>query len=171
MVWKIFLLAIPLRSLAFAQPAPPKSPLLDHPAGHWVLQGTIAGQQATHDVDGDWTLDHHYLRIHEVSRDQNSQAKPSHEAFVFFIGWNEQPNPHVCAGLDVFGGLRVESIGVATAKESAFPFVFKDEKGSTSVTNDFLYHSASDTWEWQIDNIDKGTPQPFAGGQLTRAER
>jgi hypothetical protein len=72
---------------------------------------------------------------------------------------------------DVFGALRVESIGVATPKENDVPFVFKDEKGSTAVTNDFLYHSATGTWEWQIDNIDKGTAQPFAGVQLTRAER
>lgn len=169
MVWKIFLLLTSLSSLVFAQQAPLSSPLLDHLAGHWVLKGTIAGQQVIHDVDGDWTLDHHYLRIHEVSRDKNGQGKPSYEAIVF-VGWNEQPKQYACAWLDVFGGLAAESIGVATPKENEIPFVFKDEKGSVSLTNDFLYHSANDTWEWQIDNIDKGTAKPFARVQLTRAE-
>jgi hypothetical protein len=72
--------------------------------------------------------------------------------------------------LDVYGGLAAESIGVATPKENEIPFVFKNEKGSTWVTNDFLYHSASDTWEWRIDNIEKGAATPFARVQLTRAE-
>jgi hypothetical protein len=84
---------------------------------------------------------------------------------------NSRSGTHA-AWLDVFGGLRAESIAVATPKENKVPFVFKDEKGSTAVTNDFLlYHSATGTWEWQIDNIDKGTAQPFARVQLTRAER
>jgi hypothetical protein len=170
MVWKIFLLATLLSSFAFAQQAPLNSPLLDHLAGRWVLKGTIAGQQVIHDVDGEWTLDHHYLRIHEVSRDKNGQGKPNYEAIVFVV-WNEQPKQYACAWLDVFGGLPTESIGVATPKENEIPFVFKDDKGSISLTNDFLYHLANDTWEWQIDNIDKGVAKPFTRVQLTRAER
>ena len=30
--------------------------LLDHLAGQWVLQGTIAGKQTTHDVQAEWVL-------------------------------------------------------------------------------------------------------------------
>ena len=139
-------------------------------AGHWVLKGTIAGQQATHDIEGEWVLDHHYLRIHEVSREKNKQGKPQYEALIF-VGWNEQPKQYAYAWLDVYGGLTVESIGVATPKENEIPFVFKDEKGSINLTNDFLYHSATDTWEWWIDNVDKGTATPFARVQLTKADR
>ena len=84
------------------------------------------------------------------------------------MGWNEPPKQY--AWLDVFGGLRAQSMGVAKPKENEVPFVFKDEKGSAAVTNDFLYHSATDTWGWQIDNIDKGPAQPFAGVQWMRAE-
>ena len=35
---------------AIAQPAPIKDPLLERLAGTWVLSGTLAGQQTTHDV-------------------------------------------------------------------------------------------------------------------------
>jgi len=167
MLQKIVVFVGLLSPFAWAQQPPLNSPLLDHLAGHWVLKGTIAHQQVTHDIDGEWVLDHHYLRIHEVSREKNARGKPTYEALVL-IGWNEAPKQYACAWLDVYGGLAPVSIGVATPKENEIPFVFKDDKGSISITNDFLYHPASDTWEWQIDNVDKGTATPFARVQLTR---
>lgn len=170
MIWRTFFFAALLSPFAFAQQAPLNSPLLDHLAGHWVLKGTIAGQSATHDIDGEWVLDHHYLRIHEVSREKNNQGKPTYEALVF-IGWNEKPKQYACVWLDVYGGLAAESIGVATPKENEIPFVFKDDKRNIPVTNDLLYRSATDTWEWQIDNVDKGVATPFARVQLIRAEK
>ncbi len=169
MLRKIFFVASLLSSFAYAQQPPVNSPLLDHLAGHWVLKGTIAGQQVTHDMDSEWTLDHHYLRIHEVSRENNNQGKPKYDALIF-VAWNEQPKQYACVWLDIYGGLAAESIGVATPKENEIPFVFKDEKGSVSVTNDMLYTPSTDTWEWRIDNIEKGAATPFARVQLTRAE-
>jgi hypothetical protein len=169
LIIRIFILVVLSTPFVFAQQPPLNSPLLDHLAGHWILKGTIAHQQVTHDVDAEWTLDHHYLRIHEVSRESN-QGKPKYEALIF-VGWNEQPKQYACVWLDVYGGLATESIGVATAKENEIPFVFKDGKGSVWATNDFLYRPENDTWEWQIDNIDKGAATPFARVQLTRAER
>jgi len=56
--------------------------LLDHLPGNWVLQGTIAGKDTTHDVTAEWVLGHQYVRIHEVSREKNSQGLPAHEAMV-----------------------------------------------------------------------------------------
>lgn len=96
MLGKMIVLAVLLTPFACAQQAPMNSPLLDHLAGQWVLSGTIAGGPVTHDVDADWVLDHHYLRIHEVSRDKNDQGKPKYEALVF-IGWNEKPKQYACA--------------------------------------------------------------------------
>jgi hypothetical protein len=172
---KIFLRVALLSSFAcaqhsYAQQSPVNSPLLDHLVGHWVLKGIVAGQQTTHDVDAEWELDHHYLRVHEVSRDKDNQGKPKYEALVF-IAWNDEPKQYACAWLDVFGGLAAESIGVATPKENEIPFVFKNEKGVISLTNDFLYHPSSGTWDWSIDNVDKDAATPFARVQLTRTER
>lgn len=169
MISKILFVGVLSVASAFAQQAPLNSPLLDHLAGHWVLKGTIADQQTTHDVDAEWTLDHHYLRIHEVSREKDKQGKPKYEALVF-IAWNEQPKQYACVWLDIYGGLAAESIGVATPKENEVPFVFKNETGSISVTNDLLYRPSTDTWDWRIDNVEKGVATPFARVQLTRAE-
>ncbi len=168
MLRKILVLAALLSPSAWAQQTSLNSLLLDHLAGHWVLKGTIAGQQATHDIDGEWVLDHHYLRIHEVSREKNAQGKPLYEALVF-VGWNEKPKQYACVWLDVYGGLAAESIGLAPPKENEIPFVFKDDKGNVTVTNDLVYQAATDTWEWRIDNVDKGAATPFARVQLTRA--
>lgn len=168
MIRTIFLLAAFLTPLAVGQQAPVNSPLLDHLAGSWVLQGTIAGKQTTHNVDAGWALDHHYLRVHEVSRENDAEGKPKYEALIF-IAWNEEPKQYACVWLDVYGGISPASIGMGSPKENEIPFAFKDEKGNLSVTNDFLYEPKSDTWEWRIDNIDKGAATSFARVKLSRA--
>ena len=150
-----------------AQEAPINSALLDHLAGRWVLQGTIAGQQTTHDVDAAWVLDHHYLRIHEISRAKNAQGKPAYEATVY-VGWNDGPKKFAAVWLDVYGGLAAESIGVADAKENELFFNFRDEKGEPVDSNDFVFDPQTDTWQWKIDNYDKGVAKPFARVTLRR---
>ena len=49
-----------------AQQAPVNSPLLDHLAGKWLMQGTVGKQATTHELDAEWVLQHHYLRLQEV---------------------------------------------------------------------------------------------------------
>src|SRR6266568_5078473 len=66
-----------------AQEPARKDPLLDHLAGNWILQGTIAGHETTHDIESEWVLNHEYLRIHEASREKNAQGQPAYEAIVF----------------------------------------------------------------------------------------
>ena len=53
---------------AIGQPAPINDPLLERLVGTWVLRGTIAGKDTTHDSVAEWVLGHQYLRIHERSR-------------------------------------------------------------------------------------------------------
>jgi hypothetical protein len=156
-----------LSGSAFAQQPPTNSPLLDHLAGHWVLRGTLAGKQTTHDVDADWILDHHYLRIRETSREKNSSGKPQYEALVI-IGWNPKPQTYVAIWLDVYGGMGTESMGVAQKQESSLPFVFKDKKGEIDFTNDFIYNQKTDSWEWELDNVVNGEHKPFGRVKLTR---
>ncbi|HTY84329.1 MAG TPA: hypothetical protein VMB19_08920 [Silvibacterium sp.] len=168
MIRKLVLLVAVLSSVAVAQQPPLNSPLLDHLAGRWVLDGMIAGKHVTHDVDAEWVLDHHYLRVHEVSREKTNLGKPQYEALVF-IGWNEESKQYGCVWLDVFGGLSPLSIGMGTPKENEIAFVFKDEKGTVSLTNDFVHNPKLDTWEWRIDNIENGTAKPFARVTLSKA--
>jgi hypothetical protein len=163
-----FLLPLLLCSttVAFAQQPPVNSPLLDHLVGKWLLQGTIAGQDTTHDVDAEWVLEHHYLLIHEVSRQKNGKGEPQYQATIY-LGWNEATKEYGCVWLDVYGGLTTESIGVASPKENELPFIFKDEKGEVTFKNEFVYDTKTNTWEWHMDNVTSGVAKPFGRVKLT----
>src|ERR1700721_2205848 len=80
-----------------------RDPLLDHLAGSWILQGTIAGRETTHDIESEWVLGHEYLRLHETSRDKNAQGQPAYEAIVF-IEWDESSREYKCLWLASTGG-------------------------------------------------------------------
>ncbi len=153
--------------IAMAQQPPINSPLLDHLAGKWVMQGSVGKQPTTHDLDAEWALQHHYLRFHEVSRDKNDKGEAGYEATVY-IAWNEKTKQYSCVWLDVYGGATAESIGVATPKENELDFVFPDEHGEISFTNTFIYDPKTNTWENRLDNIVKGEAKPFARFKLTK---
>jgi hypothetical protein len=163
------LLTIFVALTAIAQQPPITSPLLDHLAGKWLLQGTLGKQPTTHDFDAEWVLQHHYLRFYEVSREKNDKGEPGYDATVF-IGWNENTKQYACVWLDVYGGLTTESIGRATPteKENELAFVFTDEHGETSFTNTFIYDPRTNTWENRLDNVVKGVAKPFARFKLTK---
>jgi hypothetical protein len=163
----IFGLALGSGAAAFAQQPPVNSALLDRLAGKWVLRGTIGGRETTHDVTAEWVLAHHYLMVHEVSREKNDKGEPQYQATVY-IGWNEAAKTYAAVWLDDFGGLNTTSIGVATATENELPFIFKDEKGEVDFKNDFVYDPKAETWEWHMDNVVNGAAKPFARLKLTR---
>ena len=165
---QILVVAMTLASLtATAQQPSVNSPLLDHLAGKWVMQGTVGKQSETHDFDAEWVLQHHYLRFHEFSRDKNDKGEPQYDSTVF-IGWNAKTKQYACVWLDVYGGLTSESIGVATPKENELAFVFTDEHGETTFTNTFIYDPKSNTWDDQLDNVVKGVAKPFARFHLMK---
>lgn len=137
---------------------------LDHFLGHWVLEGTIAGKQTTHDVDAEWVIEHHYLRIHEVSRERNAQGEPAYEATVH-IGWNQASAEYGCVWLDTYGGLAAVSLGKAKRNSDQIPFLFQDKDDNFHTT--FVYHGADDSWEWNMDNEADGKVRPFARVTLT----
>jgi hypothetical protein len=165
---RLIILATILATLtAMAQQAPVSSPLLDHLAGKWLLQGTVGKQPVTHYFDAEWVLQHHYLRFFEVSKEKNDKGEPQYEATVF-VGWNEKTKQYACAWMDVYGGLTTESIGIATPKDNVLAFVFTDEHGETSFTNTFIYDPKTNTWENRLDNVVKGAAKPFARFTLTK---
>ncbi len=170
MIGQIRRLFLPLMlssaTVAFAQQPPVNAPLLDHLVGRWVLQGKIAGKDTTHDVNAEWVLEHHYLLIHEVSRQKNEKGEPQYQATIY-IAWNEPTKEYACIWLDVYGGLTPASIGVASPKENELAFVFKDEKGEINFKNEFVYDTKASTWEWRMDNIVNGAAKPFGRVKLT----
>jgi hypothetical protein len=152
-----------------AQQLTQKDLLLDHLTGSWILQGTIAGRETTHDIESEWVLGHEYLRLHETSREKNVQGQPTYEAIVF-IEWEESSSEYRCLWLDSTGGGGL-SAPIAQGKrgndEIAFLFRDKDQKDS-GVRTTFAYSKGSDTWSWLIDNESGGKITPFARVKLTR---
>ncbi len=150
-------------------PPPVNSPLLDHLAGKWVLRGDTMGNATTHDIDAEWALQHHYLRVHEVSREKNDHGQPQYEA-VIYLTWNPDAKRYSCLWVDVFGGSAEEELGFAEAQENKIAFIFRDSKGNLDFENDFTYDPKAEAWEWALDNVKQGVHKRFARYKLTRAE-
>ena len=153
---------------ASAQEPARKEPLLDRLAGNWILQGTIAGHETTHDIESEWVLNHEYLRIHEASREKNAQGQPAYEAIVL-IEWNESSNEYRCLWLDSTGGGGL-LVPAAPGKRGndEIAFLFKDKDKDSGVRTTFAYSRGADTWNWLIDNEYGGKLTSFARVKLTR---
>ena len=142
--------------------------VLDRLAGNWVMRGTIAGGETTHDIDAEWVLARHYLRFHEVAREKDDSGTPAYEAIVF-IGWDEITSRFACLWLDVTGGggLSNDAIGYAEPGGDELAFVFDMGEGSVIHTT-FTYNRGDDTWLWSIDTEKGGERKSFARVTLTR---
>jgi hypothetical protein len=139
--------------------------LLDHFQGRWVLQGTIAGKNTTHDVENTWVLNHQYLQVHEVSREKKTNGEPEYEAMPF-IGWDQATNRYVCIWLDIWGGFSKFTAGYAPRTGDEIRFIFTDGKDAFHTT--FKYDRQTETWEWLMDSEENGKSTPFARVKLTR---
>jgi hypothetical protein len=168
LVFKVFMAIVLLSLPAAAQQQTFQDPLLDHLAGTWVLRGTIAGGETTHDISCEWVLGHQYVRIQEVSREKNAAGQAEYEAIVF-IGWDQALGQYACLWLDNTGGggLTGQAIGHAQRGGDEIAFLFKGQDGSI-FHNTFTYSRDSDTWEWRMDGEEGGKLQPFARVKLTR---
>lgn len=153
-------------SVASAQQPTFRDPLADKLAGDWVMAGTIAGQQITHDVHAEWVLNHQYVLLHEISREKDKAGRPQYEAMVY-VGWYEPMKQYSAVWLDVWGGAAAQSIGYAPPGGKSMPFLFKGPDDTFHTT--FTYDEASDSWSWQMDNDKDGKLSPFARVKLVRA--
>lgn len=164
-------LCFSLAAVSLAQQPATNAPLelLDHLAGQWVLQGTIAGKQTTHNVQADWVLKHEYLRLHEVSQEKDPKGDPAYEAIVF-VSWDPKTQQYACLWLDSTAGGGLSAQGLAHGKKSgdSIPFLFTVSP-SDSIQNTFAYDRATDTWKWPIDDESNGKSERFADVKLSRA--
>jgi hypothetical protein len=158
----ITIIATYATALALAQAPEFHDPLVDHLAGKWVMTGTLAGKNTTHDVEAHWVINHHYLLFHETSREKNKQGQPEYEANVY-ITWNGSQKEYGCVWLDVYGGVSPVSLGTGKPEENKIPFTFKD-KDSTFHTV-FAYNARDSTWTMNMDSEDNGKLSPF--GRMT----
>jgi len=153
-----------------AQPEMPSEPmaLLNHLTGTWVLRGTIAGKQTTHDVQAAWVLHHEYMQLRETSREKNVNGSPAYEAMVY-IGWDAKARQYTCLWLDSTSGegLSSEVIGRANPAGDSIPFIFT-LSASDQIHTTLRYDEAADTWQWLIDNAVNGRTKRFADVRLNR---
>jgi hypothetical protein len=114
--------------------------LLDRLAGCWIMQGIIAGQEITHDLEISWILQHQYLRMNEISREKDPDRTAVYEALVI-IGWDPKLEKYACLWLDVTGGYGLDAgtIGHAARNGNELPFVFKINS-ENSFHNTFTYN-------------------------------
>jgi hypothetical protein len=154
---------------AAGQPSPAGDPFLQRLAGSWVLRGTIAGRATTHDVTSEWILSRQYLQIHERSREQDAKGQPEYEAVVL-IGMDPANAEYQCLWLDSTGGGGLKAQAFARGKRSgdAVPFLFRELGGAVIFNNTFSYDKDTDSWAWQMDNVENGKAVPFGRVRLTR---
>lgn len=155
--------------LAGQNPAAEANKLLDHLAGKWVLQGAIAGKQTTHDVEASWVLNREYVQLHETSREKDASGRAAYEAIVY-LTWDVKAHQYTCLWLDstAGGGLSAEGLAHANLAGDSIPLLFT-LSAADQIHNTFSYDKSNDTWQWVIDNIEKGQAQHFANVTLRRA--
>jgi hypothetical protein len=142
-------------------------PLLERMIGKWVLRGTMAGGEATHDIDAEWVLNRGYVRLHEVSRDLGANGAPNYESLVF-ISWDQKSGEYSCLLLDSgSGGISADSMGRAKPSRDTIPFLFKLSNGHIFHTT-LIYDGAPGTWRWLMDDEAGGQLHPFARLTLTK---
>lgn len=103
MIRRLLLLVLALSTVCFAQRPPVKSQLLDRLAGKWVSKAEIGSHKSIRDIEGEWVIQHHYLRLHEVSREKDANGKALYEAMEY-LTTGPGKNQIQCVWLDVFAG-------------------------------------------------------------------
>lgn len=160
-------LSLLLAAVTNADEPPFEDELLDRLVGNWVMRGTIAGEQVTHDVSANWVLGHQYLRFHDRSRETTESGALAYDATVF-IGWDKASGRYVCLWLDSTGGggLANDVFGFAEPAEDKFAFVWGE--GNETWQTSFFYEREADSWRWTMDGQNDGEWRPFARVTLSR---
>ena len=163
--WLCALLLSAHRLPAHALPA---DSLFDRLIGRWVLHGTIAHQQTTHDVTFQWLLGREYVQMHEVSRERAANGSPAYEAIVLF-GRDPRTGEYACLWLDNTASSAFDPAGTGRGSVAgdSIPFLFHYSATDRFHTT-FVYDRASDSWQWHMDNDSAGVRRPFARVTLTR---
>ena len=169
MALRLCAVLLPAAAPLSAQALPPDS-LFARLIGEWVLTGTIAHQQTTHDVTFEWVLGREYVQMHEVSRERSANG-PAYEAVVLF-GRDPRTGEYGCLWLDNTGAGAFDPAGIGRGSVAgdSIPFLFRYSATDRFHTT-FVYDRARDSWQWHMDNDSAGVRRPFARVMLTRQRR
>ena len=154
----LIFLAAPARGQAL------QDPLLDHMTGQWILQGTIAGQQTVHDIDAQWVLAHQYIQVHEVSREKDAKGHPANRSDrLHRLGCAVESVFVPLARFDRRRRARWQRHRRAKRGGDQLAFLFLGTFHTT-----FIYDKTTDSWQWTMDDEEKGKLVPFARVKLAR---
>ncbi|HUL48540.1 MAG TPA: hypothetical protein VLT79_00855 [Gemmatimonadales bacterium] len=126
--------------------------LLNRLAGRWTMSGAVRGKPVIMNLDADWVLQHHWLRLLMT----DTGTPPAYEANVY-IGDDPVGKRFVAHWLDNFGGWWSETLGYArhpsgSAERTAMTFVFDYPDGPFHTT----FTLGKDLSTWSVLMQDRG---------------
>lgn len=152
--------------MAAQAPAEWHDDLVDHLAGTWIISGQVSSEDAHHEAQADWILNHQFLRVHEKSSAGAPKGERPYEA-LWFLGYDPDKKQYVMHLLDVFGRSYSETSGFGTRGGDQIRFLFDHPDGRFRTI--FRWNPAGGSWEWVMDQQDKsGKWIAFAGLKLSR---
>lgn len=140
--------------------------LVNHLTGTWKVSGPLLGAEAHHTVTAEWALNHQFLRIHEKTSEGAPASEHRYEA-IWFLGYDPTSERYVMHLLDIFGGRFSETLGYGTRDGNSIRFVFEYPDGPFHTT--FRWSPQDDSWQWFLEQKEKGKWSTFADLKLTRA--
>jgi hypothetical protein len=139
--------------------------LVNHMTGTWKWTGPLLGVEAHHTVTAEWALNHQFLRIHERTSEGAPESERRYEA-IWFLGYDPTSERYVLHLLDIFGGRYSETLGYGVRDGHTIRFVFEYPHGPFHTT--FRWSPQDDSWQWLLEQKEKGKWSTFADLKLTR---
>ena len=149
------------------RPAAWHDDFVEHIVGTWKLEGTVMGKPAHHIVKAEWMMNHQFVQI----REQTAPDAPDNESrydSLWYLGYDDVSDRYVLHLIDVFGGRFSETLGFGTRNGNDLLFIFEYPDGPFH--NRWRWLPASQSWEWHLEQKDKGQWKPFANFKLTRKD-
>src|SRR5580692_7160029 len=84
--------------------------LISNLKGSWKLEGKVVGNDAHHDVQADWVLNHQFLRIEEKTS-ANAPAGERRYDSIWYLGYDPVSERYVLHLMDTFGARFSETLG------------------------------------------------------------
>jgi len=154
---------------AAQEPPPWHDDLVDHMAGTWKMEGQVMGQDAHHDIEADWILNHQFMRIHEKTSASAPATEHAYEAF-WYIGYDPATKRFVTHLMDTYGSTDPATLGYGARDGNAIRLVFDYADGPFHTT--YRWMPEKDAWEWLLEQKDKsGKWTTFADLRLTRTAK
>ncbi|MGD0955714.1 MAG: DUF1579 family protein [Candidatus Acidiferrales bacterium] len=126
--------------------------LVEHMAGTWNLEGTLAGKEAHHTVTAEWVLNHQFLQLHETTSASAPAPENRYDA-LWFIGYDDVSERYVVHLLDIFGTRYSETLGYGTRNGNSIALVFEYPDGPFHTTYRWIPEDGS--WRWLLEQKDK----------------